>query len=309
MALLRAASASDPITSVVMDAFERSAPILRDVDFYTRTGAAHNVKKSPSGATSSIFRNLNAANSPTPGTREYQLVTKKIISFDSKVDKVIEHRNEDIEEEQVQQLREESDDAGYLVQEVFFSGDVASEAKEFDGMLNLVDASHVDSELTVVPVGNSDANRALQQQAVERFINFSSKIRGGATHAYMNNMLKARWITVAKELGYYNLSKDELGEMVEMIGDVIIRGAWHDKAGNNLLPFNELIGGNAATSPIIYSRWGEGIDLTALTSQGVVVDDNGKVGNFYEMNVNLDASLVLQNKHALHVAKGWALEE
>lgn len=183
-------------------------------------------------------------------------------------------------------------------------------AKEFSGIRNIVNAGNIithNNEPVVINLGNSDANRQAQQVAYETFRKDARRIKGGATHAYMNGDLKIRWLTIAKELGYYRLSKDELGNDIEMIGDIIIRDAGLKTNGDDILPLAETMGVHESTTSIFFVRWGERTDLTVLTSRGLVGRYSGQVGNFFINNVNMDAALVLQNKHALNQSKGWAL--
>lgn len=310
MAQLRAISPSDPVSRVALDGLYETCPILADAEFYSRTGPADSVKKAPESSDTETFRSLNAANSPTPGSRSYLDIGKKIVSFDASVDVILEDRNEDIATELVTQTRIEAMERGYILQEKFFEGDEGGNAEEFDGLRNIVEEiyDHSDSDI-LLPLGNSDANKALMQAAYEQFRKDARRIKGGATHVYMNGTLKIRWLTIAKELGYYRLSKDELGNDIEMIGDIIVRDAGLKTNGDDILPFNETVGGNTTTSSMFFSRWSERVNLTVLTSRGLVGRYSGQSGNLITNNVNMDAALVLQNKFALVESKGWALEE
>lgn len=132
-------------------------------------------------------------------------------------------------------------------------------------------------------------------------------IPGGASHLYMNEFLKIRFLTVGKALGYYDKSKDEFGNSIERIGDVIIRGAGYAADKTRLLPQTETTGTSNNCSSIIAVRWGEGIDVSALTSKGLVGRYAGQSGNFLTNNVNLDMALVLQNAESIIKSAGWRL--
>ncbi len=308
--LLNQISPADEYSQMALRGFLSSAPILKDMEFYSRTGPADSVKDKPTaGEKTKITRSLNEDNSPTAGSRTYSPVTKKIISYDAKVDKILEQRNEDVTQEIMQQLEMESEEAGYVFQDMVFNGDDGTDSEDFDGMLNLVsEVKTFETNGIPLPVGNSDENRAAQQKAIEYILKGFASIVGGATHAYLNEYLKIRILTIAKALGYYRMSKDELGNEVDRIGQTIIRGAGYDRDGNPLLPFTETCGTNTKTSPILTCRWAERKDLTALTSKGLMAEFAGKVGNFYTVNVNMDAVMHLQNAKALTKIKGFALE-
>lgn len=308
--LLREASYKDELTSLVVESLEKNCPILQDAQFYTKTGPADSVKSKRDGKTDTIFRDLNQNNSATPPVPEYIPVVKKIISFDAKADVILEDRNEDPYTELSEQTRLESEDAGFILQEKFFEANGTEPSLEFHGFRKLVASANskpVATDGIKMPLGNSDANLTAQQEAIEQLQKLIKTVRGGATHLYMNEFLKIRWLTIAKNLHYYSMSKDELGNEIEKIAGVIIRGAGYKKDGSLLLPFTETVGSATETSSIFAARWGERKDLTALTSVGVRARYAGQSGNFYTNNVNLDMALVLQNKTALYQSKGWYL--
>lgn len=133
-------------------------------------------------------------------------------------------------------------------------------------------------------------------------------VRGGAQFAYMNEYLKIRWLTVAKALGYYRQSKDELGNVIDVIGNVIIKGAGYAKAGTPLLPFTETCGISTNTSSIWCVRWGERTNLTCLTSVGLKGRYSGQVGNQIINNINLDMTMHLQDATSLVQLKGFYID-
>lgn len=307
--LLNQASPNDEISSLALEGLMETCPILMDAQFYSKTGSADNVKKAPSSSDTGTFRSLNEDNTPTPGARNYESTGKSIVSFDAKVDVVLEDRNEDVATELATQTRLEAKERGYILQEKFFEGDQGSNAEEFNGIRNIVDAGQVITPASniILKLGNSDANRQAQQEAVEYFLARARAIKGGATHTYMNGLHRLRWLTIAKELGYYTKSKDELGNKIEMIDDIIIRDAGLKTNGTDILPNTETVNAVATTSSYFFVRWGERSDLTVLTSRGLVGRFAGQVGNAYVNNVNMDAALILQDDKAVTQSKGWQL--
>lgn len=309
---IREISPSDPVSRLALDGLMESAPILLDAEFYTRDGNADSLKKPASGtAKTKITRSLNENNTATGGTRTFESATKKIISFDAKVDVVLEDRNIDPEDELAAQTKEEAYEAGFELQDLFFNGDSGTDAEDFDGFDNKVKTANIHTFADngyVLPVGNSDAHRQAQQLAAEYLLRSFVKVRGGATHAYMNELLKVRWLTILKELGYYQGPKfDEFGNQIDEVRGVKLVGAGYDADGNPLMPFTEACGTSPNTSGIFLVRWGVKRDLTCLTSVGVKGRYSGQSGNYLINNVNFDMDLVLQNNAALHKVKGWKL--
>ena len=89
------------------------APILEDIEFYTMSGTSDTIYQDfDATAKTKITRSLNEDNVPTAPTPVPATLTKKIISFDSKVDVVYEDRGYDIPTAQVRQLQREARQAG-----------------------------------------------------------------------------------------------------------------------------------------------------------------------------------------------------
>lgn len=309
--LLPQISPSDPVTNQALEGLMETCPILQDVQFYSRSGPADNVKKSPSSSDTDTFRGLNDDNTPSDGDRNYESYGKKIVSFDAKIDVVYEDRNEDVATELATQTYIEARERGFVLQEKFFEADSGVNADEFDGIRATMPAANVNTpdSNTLVPLGNSDANFTAQQEAIERFLNEARKIKGGASHAYQNGTLGIRFLSVAKNLGYYRKSKDELGNVIEQIRNVVVRDAGLKTNGDDILPFNETVNAEANTSSIFFTRWGERTDLSVLTSRGLVGRFAGQINNHIINNVNMDAVLVLQDDTAIQQSEGWQLEE
>lgn len=300
--LLRDLSPNDPVSALALRGLAETCPILGEAQFVAKTGSAASIKRAREGATAvTITRAINTSNSPTPPTNNYDAATKMIVSFDAKVDVVLEDRNEDPETELANQTYLEARENGFILQNLFFKGDKAAVVTNFDGMAELVDATKILAADKTLPVGG-DLVRGAQQEGIEKLRQHIAAVTFGATDMYMNEFLKMRLIAVAKNLGFYNQIQ-EFGVDVDRIGAVRIHGAGYDHSGDPLLPFTE----SGSSSSIFLARWGEGVDLTCITSVGVKGRYAGQIGNFLINNVNLDMVLHLQNKAALVKSTGWKL--
>jgi len=303
MPLLREISDSAPESLLALRGLEETAPILQDAQFYAQPGSAARIKRARTGTVvAKVTRSLNEANTATPPTPNYDTPAKSIVSFDASVDVLLEDRNEDIEAELAHQTYLEAREAGWVLQTLFFEGNQAGDAEDFDGFRQIVDVSWILNGGSAVPVGG-DAQKEQQQIALETFKQHARRVRGGVPIAYMNDDLLVRWITVAKNLGYYRQSKDALGDEIELIGNIVVKGAGQKQDGSQNLPFTET--GN--TSSIFFVRWGVRVDTTCLTSVGVKGRYAGQSGNLITNNVNLDCVLHLQDLTALVQSQGWSL--
>jgi hypothetical protein len=302
--LLKDISANDPVTALALRGLLETCPILNEAQFVLKSGPAASIKRAREGATATLItRAINTSNTATPPTPAYDTATKKIVSFDSKVDVIIEDRNEDPETELATQTYLDARENGFPLQALILVGDSGSVATDFDGMAELVDATKILAADMSLVVGG-DSVRGVQAEAIEKLLQHVTAVTFGASDMYMNEFLKTRLALVGKNLGLYNTIQ-EFGVTVERIGPVRIHGAGYDKSGDPLLPFTE--SGN--TSSIYMVRWGEGVDLTCITSAGVKGRYAGQIGNFLLNNINLDMVMHLQNKAALVKSTGWKLSE
>lgn len=308
---IREVSPNDPVSQVALNALMEGAPILQDAEFYTRDGSADTLKQRRTGNASTLFRSINENNVAVPPNPVYLPLAKKIASYDSKVDVVLEDRNEDPETELATQTRLDGIEHGYMLQEAFFTADEGTNAEAFNGFSALVKPAQVvtPTSAQVLQLGG-DAVKQSQQEFVEGFLNFAEKIPagGGQVFAYMNGLMRTRMTAVAKALGYYSDELDDMSRRIERIGDVVIRSAGHQSDGTMLLPFDKTLGANTKTSSIFFVRWGERTGMTCLTSVGVKGRYAGQVGNFLINNVNLDIAIAEATPKSLWEWRGVALE-
>lgn len=311
---LRQISQANPVTNIVLDEFEKEAPILADAEFYSKDGNSDLSKRGrePGDGPADVFRDLNEPETSTPPTRTYDPVVKRIVSFEAQVDRVLEQRNVDVATELEQETRIKANEAGQTIQETFFLGDEADNPKSPNGMAALVQPDRVVNGMGGDPVAlvlGGDAKRLEQQVVLEFILNWLRSIR--ATHAYFPDTFLTRLLLVAKNLGFYQLqlAKDSVGATIEndTIGGVIMRSAGRKYSGADILPFTETLGDADDTASAFACRWGQGTDLTVLTSVGVSGDYEGLRGKFYVNTVDMDMQLHLQRHGSLGQLRGLQL--
>jgi hypothetical protein len=309
MANLRDVSPGDPASNRALDGFEDSAPILQDLEFFQGGGDADRSKDGPGGNAQDLFRNMNEEKTAPKATRSYSLVPKRIVSFKSKADTVLEDRNESPEAELSRQTYEDGMEQGFKFQDAFFHADNGLNNKAFDGVFALASANGLvdtpSSGAIEVPLGNSDANTVKQQQAIEKLTLFLRTVN--ASHAYMPVALAIRFISIAKHLGYYR-SVDRMGRQLDMIGNTVIRdgGFAAEQSDEEVIKFNETVNGQSNTASIVACRHAEGAMLTCKTSAGMKATFSEQ-GDFIQNSVNLDMTVSLRSQRALRQFKGWKL--
>ncbi len=311
---LRQISQGNPVTNIVLDEFEKEAPILQDAEFYSKTGSTDLSKRGrePEQPAVNPFRNLNEPETSDPPTRVYDPVVKRIVSFEAQVDKVLEDRNEDVAAELEQETRIEANEVAQTLQGTFFLGDEATNAKSPNGMAALVKPSMVTNGNGGAPLAlvlGGDAKRLEQQVVLEFIMNWFRSVR--ATHAYFPDTFLTRLMLVAKNLGFYQLqvAKDSMGATVEndTVGGVILRSTGRTYSGAAISPFNETLGAANDTASAFACRWGTGTDLTVLTSVGVHAEYEGLRGKFYVNTVDMDMQMHLQKTRSLGRLRGLRL--
>lgn len=309
---IREVSPNDPVSQLALEGLMVGAPILEDAEFYTRDGSADNLKQNRTGSGTTLFRSVNENNVAVPPTNTYLPLAKKIASFDSKVDVILEDRNEDPEAELATQTRLDAEAHGYLLQEAFFTADEGANAEAFNGLQTLVQpAQIVTPESALVLELGGDSVKQSQQVVIEQILNMAARIPGGSNapvHVYMPGFFLTRFTAVAKALGYYREVLDDMGNRVERVGRLVLREAGHKADGSMLLPFNQTLGANTTTSSLYFVRWGERTGVTVLTSVGVKGRYAGQVGNFLINNVNLDIAIAEATPKSLWELRGVALE-
>jgi hypothetical protein len=307
MARIREISASDNLTNTAIDALAEVAPALEDIEFYAQPGSSDTIYQDfDAAAKAKITRSLNEDNSATPPTPVPATLTKKIVSFDAKVDVVYADRGYDLPTAMIRQIQREARQAGFRLQYLIFEGDAAADAEDFNGLRKIASGSYTNENGVLVPAGNSDGVIEAQQLAVEAFLKEAQKLRAVNPIAYMNEDLLTRWVTVGKSLGYYRETIDEFGVPIPQIRNVILKGAGYDADGVPLLPFTEAVNGGNSSS-VFFTQWGEADNVSALTSVGLIARDAGQSGNYLLTNINLDMVLGLQKPWALVLSQGWKL--
>lgn len=312
---LRQISQANPVTNIVLDEFEREAPILRDLEFYAKGGNVDLVKRGREpgdGPDDSIFRDLNEEQVSVAPTRAYDTVTKKIVGFEAKVDRVLEQRNMDAAAELEQETRLKANTAAQTFHEKVFLGDSAVNPKEFDGFAALVDATMIVNGNGGAPLAlelGGDSKRLGQQVVIEFILNWFMTVR--ATHAYFPDRFLNRLVIVAKALGYYTqtVSKDALGATVidDVVAGVIVRSAGRKYSGAEILPFTETLGAAVDTASAFAVRYGEGMDVTALTTVGISGEYEGLRGKMYVNTVDFDMQLHRTKVRSLGRLRGLQL--
>lgn len=304
--LLRQLSEGNVESQYVLDVWETmgSCPILNQAQFYSLNGSTNSfIQNSDNASKSKITRSLNEDNTVSGPTPTYGSSTKRIISFDAKVDKMLEQRGDTPDQLATyleSHTRKEAKQVGRVLNEMFHEGDNGADSEDFDGFDNLVDSDYIKTDGVPIPLGGDSAKQQ-QQEFVEKLLEHI-EFAEGATDMYVYGPVRWRMVSLAKQLGYYS-EIQRFGQTIPQIGGVNIHHAGWKPGGSYMLA------PSGSTSPMTFwiVRWGEGTDLTVLTSQGLVGEYQGAEGNYYVNNYNMDAVIELHDDSALVKSYGWTL--
>lgn len=302
MPLLAQISPNDPISTGAVLGLSRHSSLFNLLDFSAVGGNSVILQNRQYSPNTTIFRDINEDNTSTPPGIDDQSVIKRIVSFDASADVTLEDRDIDPTTVLAQRTVEEAENASWLLQTAFIHGAYSAQTKSFDGLLALTPQANYKDTGKPCPVGNDNDVVSAMQEAIEQLLFLQQMVLGGATHAVVNDVLKVRFLTMAKQLGYYRMSKDELGAEVDQIGSLTLVGAGMKADGSYNLPFDA---STKKTSIIVFRQGTKG--LKCITSKGVVGRYTGQVGNKYVNNVNLDAALALDDSKGMFVSTGWSL--
>jgi len=297
-------SASDAVTQQVVTAVISKASVLRKAQFYKMVGSAE-YRRTKSTATGGKTRAIGSAYAANPQAPTFANPALKIVGDKVQVDRAYERRGGDIASERALQLLSFAEDLGRKFQDLFFNGDAANDATQFDGIVKLMPAAQKitpNANGINVTLGNSDAAKATQQKLIELLQLLIKKIDGGAEVLYMNGTLWSRLSTIAASLITYQ--KNEFGLLIPYFAGVGIVDVGYSQTGADIITNTETCGNSNDCTSVYAARFGEATDLTLPTNLGLEVKDLGLIENNYEHSVEMDTAIALLNSKSIAKIEG-----
>ncbi len=293
---LKEVSSNDLLTQQVLAEMSKTAPVLDYLEFYTMTGNA-DYKRKASAASGGKFRAIDSDYSDNKQTPQFANPALKILGDKVQVDKAHERRGMDIASVRVAELLSFSRNYGRIFQDKFFNGDADVEG-EFDGLKSLMPEAQVitasENGLTV-ELGNTAAQKTVQQKFLELIDSLIESIPGGAQMIMADSLTLSRLNTIAREFISYELN--EFGVRIAFYNKIPLLSSGYKPDGSRVITHTETCGNVATCTSLYAARFGENSDLTFATNKGLVVDDLGLVGVHYTHSVEMDlAPALLDNK-------------
>ena len=302
-------SPSDRLSQLAIEVFLQNAPIALDLEWFSTKGNSGSLQDSREGESADPWRSVNQSTSGTKPTITETPKTKMILAYEAIYDIIYKQRGFDVGQVLETQLKLETLKKARFFQKTIFTGDNAANSKHPDGFANLDGASQ-----TITPTdpgiflpGNSDSVIAANQEAFMYLLELLEAIPFPLVHLYVPNVMTNWMIAVGKRLGFYEDYKTPEQELPK-IGKAILRGCGYDESGNSILDFNEELGAHTKTASFYAVVHGEEVNVSAQTSQGLVITFPGVNGNFESANANLDCAIHRTDPKALWKLKGFAKE-
>lgn len=299
------------LSALAIAAMTAAAPILQYAEFYTMVGNSDKVAKNSEAAGGNV-RAINSNFTGDNSTTSFADVTLTILGDTIRTDQALERRGYTVQSERARQLEEFSRGIGRFFMDQLINGDGTSNA--LTGLNTLMPSGqvikYVGNNGGVLPVGNSDSNKALQQGFIEQLDELIASVAGGATVLICNDKIKARLQAVLREYVTVTTIQDATGQAMQLTqynGLPIIDAGFKKDGTTKIITNAETLGSSTTCSSVFAVRFGERVDLSLATTNGLNVKDLGLVSQKYETSVEFDCGTLLQNDKAIAVLRGIKL--
>jgi len=311
---LQQVSPGDQLTQTALTILLQEAPLIGLWEFYRHPGNADNPRKR-SGADGGQYRALDDDYPDNEVSPAFASLILAILGDVVQTDQAHERRGFDIASVRTSDLRQFARTLARFALNEHING--AGQAKSpptlngLEGMLPMNDSQAIyaedNSTALTVQNGNSDAVVAARQKLKRRVKALIQSIDGGADALLMSDEMHA-FLTTVFEANFERRETD-WGADVMVFDGVDIYGLGYDFAGTPIIAQDEQPGSISTDTQSIYAaKYGERSDLTMATNEGLMVTDNGLVGNHYEYNVELDAQQGRLNDRAVGRLAGIELQ-
>lgn len=295
----------DDIQVGVIDEFRKSSFILDNITFddvvsptgggATLTYGYTRLKTQPTAQ----FREVNTEYAPSTVTKERHTVDLKIFGGSFEVDRVIANMGGIVNEVDLQ-LTQKVKAAKALFHDTFINGDIATDAKAFDGLNKALTGS--DTEFILPTVLDMSTAAKIQENAMTFlfYLNkFLKKLDGAPSFIGGNSDMISMIQLCAQVAGKFQITKDEFGSQVESYNGIplVDFGA---KPGSN----EDVITTNSVSglSDIYFGRLGldglHGVSMAGVAPVQTWLPDFTKAGAVKKGEVEMNAAVALKASKA-----------
>lgn len=257
----------------VIETFVQNAPVLQYLPFMEIQGNAYAYNREDS-LPGIAFRGVNEAYTESTGAVNQLTESLAIMGGDADVDKFIQKTRSNLNDQRALQTGLKTKAAAYKFQDTFFNGDVAVDSKSFDGLKKRLTGSQV---ITAATNGLDIGVASNYDTFLEALDALLYQTRGRADALYMDSKTMIRLNTIARKLGFHEMTVDAFGRPVSAYNGVPIFDAGDNADGDKVIGHNETAGSATNTTSIYAVKFGADEFTSGLTNGGVMVTDLGEV--------------------------------
>lgn len=269
----------DDLQRGVIQTFVIESPLLDRLPLMEIEGNAYayNLEATLPGV---AFRSVNEAYVESTGTFNQKSESLVIMGGDADVDKFIVRTRGNLNDQRAVQTAAKVKANAYKFQDTFINGDVAVDAKAFDGLKKRLTGAQV------IDVGNGTAPNGMGPVAgghdfFDSLDALAGQVAGGPDAFYANRAIIQRILSSGRRLGGADMVVEDLtGKRVVQWNGVPVLDIGTNPDGTDIIPQTETMGTSTNTSSIYAVKFGQDETdqaVTGLTNGGVQVYDVGEL--------------------------------
>ncbi|MEY2249313.1 major capsid protein [Streptomyces sp. BF23-18] len=262
----------------VIETFVQESSILDRIPFLTIEGNAYGYNEEAT-LPGVAFRSVNEAYTESTGTVNQKSESLVILGGDADVDKFIVKTRGNLNDQRATQTRMKVKAASYKFQDTFFNGDVAVDAKSFDGLKKRLTGAQVLDAATngMGPVAGAHDFFDL----LDALVASVPGLNGSNGAIYANRLIRSKVQSSARRLGGVEMIREALTQkMILTYNGIPLLDPGQNAAGTDILPQTETQGSSSAASSVYAVKFGQSEDdraVTGLTNGGVQAYDLGEL--------------------------------
>ncbi len=256
------------MTRVGVETFIQSHPLIQFLEFYDMVGDAAYVQRQ-SDASGGVGRVKGVEFTAGNESGDWVAPALKIFGDSKTIDQAEQRRGKNLTDFADRVLKSLARYQAWNFAERFVAGTASTSM--WDGIATLCPVGQKVSLATngaVIPPGNSDTNRALQQAFFEALDTAISYCLGGPNVIMMNSKLLSRITNVYKEAFTVPEGQQQVGVRIPYYNGIPIVPMGRTSAGAEILPFSETVGSGTTCSSIYILSIGEADQLSVGTNIG-----------------------------------------
>lgn len=250
------------------------------------------------------FRAVNSEYTPQDVTRQRYTADLKVFGGAFEIDRIIANMGGIVSEVDLQ-IKQKIKAASALFNDTVINGDSAVDANAFDGLDKALTGSSTEYDPgSAIDLSTSSAVDTNYKVFLDQLDEFLMGLDGTPDFIGGNLKLMARIRACARRAGMYQVTKNDLGQQIEMYGNTVLVD-FGAKAGSN----NPVIAtdGTAGTTSLYAARLGldgfHGVSMAGVAPVQSWLPDFTKAGAVKKGEVEMVAAVVLKATKAAGVMR------